>query len=149
MVQLKLQFKPTTTPHSERILANTLGYPKSWHVVRFVPHPLLLPLSDKQPNKGTSTSNTFQDIIYAGDPEVADAYFNHTAAMDAAMSWVDGENNNNTPSPFDDEGGQLLPLERELMEFEEGDEVQVYYEQDCKWYHATIIEVIPYRDDVR
>jgi hypothetical protein len=137
MVQLKLQFKPTTTPHSERILANTLGYPKSWHVVRFVPHPLL------------PTSNTFQDIIYTGDPEVADAYFNHTAAMDAAMTWMDGENNNNTPSPFDDEGGQLLPLERELMEFEEGDEVQVYYEQDCEWYHATIIEVIPYRDDVR
>lgn len=126
-----VQFKSTTTPKSERLLAHTLGYPKSWHVRRISPHPLLV-----------DNPNSFQDTIYTGDPEVADRYFNHTAAMDAAMQWREGES-----YQFDDEGGQLLPLEG--MDLEEGDEVEVYYEKDREWCHATIVEVIEYRDDVR
>mmetsp|Transcript_22458 Transcript_22458/g.28342 ORF Transcript_22458/g.28342 Transcript_22458/m.28342 type:complete len:432 (-) Transcript_22458:51-1346(-) len=131
-----IEFKSTTTPKSERLLANTMGYPATWHVVRTVPHPALPVNTDKNKN------NTFQDIIYAGDPEIADAYFNHTAAMKAAMKWVEGES-----MPFDDNGGQLLPVEE--PDLGEGDEVEVYYDQDREWGKATIMEVIDYRDDVR
>ena len=129
-----VHFKSTTTPQSERLLAHTLGYPKSWHVVRISPHPSF---PDKE---------HFQDTIYSGDPEIADRYFNHTASMDAAMRWIEGES-----TKFDEDGGQLLRTEEEgtLDYLEEGDEVEVYYEKDRKWYHATIIEVIQYRDDVR
>lgn len=139
-----IQFKSTTTPQSERLLAHTLGYPKSWHVVRKCPHPIV------------QKPNTFQDLIYAGDPQVADMYFNHTAAMDAAMKWrseddervVSGGETSSTP--FDDDGGQMLPMEGDLVRYwEEGDEVEVYYDVDRKWYHATIIDVHEYRDDER
>ena len=146
-----IEFQSTTTPKSERLLANTMGYPDTWHVVRTVPHPDLPPSSD-------SYTSTFQDIIYAGDPEIADAYFNHTAAMEAAMRWVQraqtggGESsyNNNNCSPFDDYGGQLLPIDLELMEqLGEGDEIEVYYDQDREWGRAVIEEVVEYRDDTR
>mmetsp|Transcript_6540 Transcript_6540/g.7331 ORF Transcript_6540/g.7331 Transcript_6540/m.7331 type:complete len:413 (-) Transcript_6540:119-1357(-) len=123
-------FESTTTPKSERLLANTLGYPNTWHVVRRVPHPIL------------KTPNTFQDIIYSGDPKVSDAYFNHVAAMDVAMKWKEGES-----TPFDENGGQLLPLE--VVELVEGDEVEVYYEDDSCWYHAIVTEVLQYKDDER
>ena len=126
-----IQFKSTTTSKSQLLLANTLGYPPNWHVVRTVPHPLL----QTQPN-------TFQDIIYSGDPEIADRYFNHTAAMEKAMKWIDGES-----MIFDDDGGQMLPVE--VLDLEEGDEVEVYYDQERKWNRAVIIEVIEYRDDTR
>ena len=131
---IMIQFKSTTTPKSERQLANTLGYPETWHVVRICPHPLL-----------KNKPNSFQDIIYAGDPEIADCYFNHTSAMDAAIHFKEGES-----TPFDDYGGQLSPLVIEEGDsYEEGDEVEVYYDQDRKWYVATILEVLEYRDDVR
>lgn len=49
--------------------------------------------------------------------------------------------------PFDNYGGQLLPLEE--MDLGEGDEVEVYYDQDREWGRATITEVTDYRDDLR
>ena len=157
-----IQFKSTTTPKSEQILAHTLGYPKSWHVVRKCPHPIL------------QKPNTFQDIIYTGNPQVADMYFNHTAAMEAAMRWKGEEGDDDDdiavhvgeegnylendvsvsrggPSTaFDNDGGHMLPMEGDLVQYwEEGDEVEVYYDGDQKWHHATIVEVIEYRDDER
>ncbi len=52
---------------------------------------------------------------------------------------------------FDNGGGQMVPLEE--VEFYstlgEGDEVEVYYDQDREWGRATIVEVVDYRDDVR
>ena len=66
--------------------------------------------------------------------------------MDAAMRWKeDGGGGDGTQ--FNDEGGQLLPLEP--VELEEGSEIEVYYDQDRKWYHATVMEVVNYRDDER
>ena len=59
-------------------------------------------------------------------------------------------NNSNNGSPFDDYGGQLLPIDLELMEqLGEGDEIEVYYDQDREWGRAVIEEVVEYRDDTR
>lgn len=106
------------------MLADILGYPKSWHVVRVV-------------NDGS-----FFDTIYAGDPKTADTYYNHIAAMDAAVRWKEGES-----TPYDDNGGQMLPVP--TFELSEGDMVEVYYEPDRTWYKAKITKVVHYKDDVR
>jgi hypothetical protein len=119
-----VSFEPTSSPESERILADILGYPKSWHVVRVV-------------NDGS-----FFDTIYAGDPKTADTYYNHIAAMDAAVKWREGES-----TPYDDNGGQMLPVP--TFELSEGDMVEVYYEPDRTWYKAKITKVVHYKDDVR
>ena len=103
-----VQFKSTTTPKSERLLAHTLGYPITWHVVRTSPHPIL--------NK----PNTFQDIIYAGDPQIADAYFNHTAAMDAAMRWKEDGGGG--------DAGSLSTRARKMV-----DEAPLETKQAAKW----------------
>ena len=100
-----VSFEPTSSPESERILADILGYPKSWHVVRVV------------------KDGSFFDTIYAGDPKTADTYYNHIAAMDAAVKWNEGES-----TPYDDNGGQMLPVP--TFELSEGDMVEVYYEPD-------------------
>lgn len=117
-------FEPTTTPVSQRMLANTLGYPDSWHVVRVV------------------KDGSFFDTIYAGDPKTADTYYNHIAAMDAAIKWKEGES-----TPYDDNGGQMLPIP--TFKLREGDTVEVYYEPDSAWYKAKITKVVQYKDDVR
>ena len=123
-------FEATTTPQSERLLANTLGYPSSWHVVRVV--------------KGEGSSQSFHDTIYAGEPKAnADTYYNHLAAMNAAMKFKEGES-----TPYDDNGGQMLPIDQSV-EILEGDEVEVYYDQDSAWYAATVKTVVTYKDDVR
>jgi len=118
-------FKPTTTPQSERLLANSLGYPKSWHVVRLTPN-----------------LKTVIDTIYAGDPNAnVDTYYNHSAAFDAALKWVEG-----TSTPYDNKGGQKL---ERFVQFSVGDWVEVYYEADGNWYEAKVLKVTQYQDAVR
>jgi hypothetical protein len=125
-----VQFQETTTSKSERLLANTLGYPESWHVVREVFHD-----GDKQ---------SFSDTIYAGDPKsMPDVYYNHLAAMNAATKWVEGES-----TPYDDNGGQMLPIDQTVKIYA-GDEVEVYYEPDAMWYAAVVKKVTEYKDDTR
>jgi len=144
-------FKRTTTPKSERLLANSLGYPKSWHVVRKI-----------EPNTGTDTetetetesddetkqqhsrpnNKTCIDTIYSGDPKAnVDTYYNHLAAYEAAVLWVEG-----TSTPYDRKGGQML--ERKV-EFELGDLVEVFYELDGNWYEAKVLKATQYQDAVR
>jgi hypothetical protein len=85
---------------------------------------------------------TCQDVIYTGDPQSkVDVYFNHVAALEAALSWKEGES-----TACDNKGGQLLPL---VAAFKKKETVQVYYEQDGEWYDATVIKVKVYNDDVR
>jgi len=123
-------FEATPLTQSQRLLANTLGYPSSWHVVRVV--------------KGEGSTQTFYDTIYAGKPEAnSDTYYNHLAAMDAAMKWKEGES-----TPYDDNGGQMLPVDQSV-EIIDGDEVEVYYDPDDAWYGALVKKVVHYKDDVR
>mmetsp|Transcript_14436 Transcript_14436/g.27146 ORF Transcript_14436/g.27146 Transcript_14436/m.27146 type:complete len:389 (-) Transcript_14436:146-1312(-) len=125
-----VSFEPTTTPQSERLLADTLGYPKSWHVVRTV--------------KNEGGSQRFVDTIYAGDPKAnSDTYYNHLAAMNAAMKWREGQS-----TPYDNNGGQMLPVDK-TIEISVGDEVEVYYDPDGAWYTAVVKKVTHYKDDVR
>ena len=132
--------KPTTTSQSERLLADSLGYPKSWHVVR----KLIISNSNSDPTAADASANTqtCQDIIYAGNPNAkVDVYFNHIAAMEAALSWTEGES-----SGWDNKGGQLLPL---VAGFVKGETVEVFYEPEDTWYEATIVKVKMSKDDVR
>jgi hypothetical protein len=125
-----VSFEPTTTPQAERLLADTLGYPKSWHVVRVV--------------RNEGGSQRFFDTIYAGDPKAnSDTYYNHLAAMAAAMKWKEGES-----TPYDNNGGQMLPVDKSV-EISVGDEVEVYYDPDSAWYAAVVKKVTHYKDDVR
>ncbi len=125
------KFEATTTPKSERLLANTLGYPDSWHVVRKV-------------NSTDDGKETFDDTIYAGDPKsMPDMYYNHLAAMNAAAKWKEGES-----TPYDDNGGQMLPIDQ-TVKIQAGDEVEVYYEPDGAWYAAVVKKVTEYSDDTR
>lgn len=132
--------KPTTTPQSERVLANSLGYPKLWHVRRIL-------ISNRNATTNTTHGDeapieTCQDIIYAGNPNAkVDVYFNHIAAMEAALSWKEGQS-----TGWDNKGGQLLPL---VASFVKGETVQVFYEPDNSWYEATIVKVKMCKDDVR
>jgi hypothetical protein len=126
-----VKFEATTTPKSERLLANTLGYPESWHAVRKI-------------NSDDNDKETFDDTIYAGDPKsTPDIYYNHLAAMNAAAKWVDGES-----TPYDDNGGQMLPIDQ-TVKINAGDEVEVYYEPDSAWYAAVVKKVTEYKDDTR
>ena len=82
-----------------------------------------------------------QDRIFAGDPaNNADLYCNHGAAFEAASHWVEGES-----TPYDDEGGQMLPRE---AKYNKGQDIQVLYD-DGKWYNAKITRVAVYPDDIR
>jgi len=130
--------KSTTTPQSERFLADSLGYPKSWHVRRI----LISKTAPDDSSAAAAESHTCQDVIYAGDPNTrVDVYFNHIAAMEAALSWKEGES-----TGFENKGGHLLPL---VPAFSKGDTVQVFYEPDDCWYEAVILKVKTYNDDVR
>jgi len=125
----------TTDAISELRLARSLGYPKSWHVVRsLIPHPTAT-------DTGTGTgAHLIQDRIFAGDPaENADLYYNHSAAFERAATWKEGES-----GPWDDEGGQMLPKE---AKYRKGTSVQVLF--DGKWYNATITKVGEFTDDIR
>lgn len=107
--------KPTTDEKSQQYLANALGYPRSWHVVRTI--------------ETNNTTKLIVDRIYTGSPSAGvDMYFNHHAAQAAAIDWVDGES-----SPHSKKGGQLLPRK---PKFVKGDKVQVQFEGE--WFNATI-----------
>jgi hypothetical protein len=109
---------------------------------------------------------TVQDRIYAGDPaSQPDGYYNHTAALIAAskMLWrpeYDDVIHDNNDDDYDDneycstshrnKGGQLKPRQ---AKFEEGDIVEVLYDEDedeePQWYEATILKKVEYQDDIR
>mmetsp|Transcript_57473 Transcript_57473/g.171463 ORF Transcript_57473/g.171463 Transcript_57473/m.171463 type:complete len:176 (-) Transcript_57473:1088-1615(-) len=129
--------KPESTegPKSERRLARSLGYPPTWHLVRTVPHP-----ADDPSSLIVISGRSFQDRIFAGDPRKhADCYFNHNAAMEAALDWVEGES-----TPYDNEGGQLLPR---VPKFAKEDKVEVWFEDS--WYPASILRVKQCPDDIK
>jgi hypothetical protein len=92
-----------------------------------------------------STSKTFQsfvDRIYAGDPQKGfDCYYNHSAAYEAGLKWVPGES-----TGYDTKGGQMLARK---AAYSKGDEVEVYYEPEDKWYASQITKVKQYDDDIR
>jgi hypothetical protein len=143
--------RPTTGKRSERYLADALGYPRTWRVVRRI---LEAPSTaqggeaaaagaaegeeakdDKDKNESSSEpqqqDNRYMivDRIYAGSPsEGVDAYFNHFAAQTAALDWQEG-----TSTGFENKGGQLLPRK---PKFQKGDSVKVMYED--VWCLATI-----------
>lgn len=109
---------------------------------------------------------TVQDRIYAGDPaSQPDGYYNHTAALIASskMPWrpeYDDVIHDNNDDDYDDDeycstshrnkGGQLKPRE---AKFEEGDIVEVLYDEDeddePQWFEATILKKVEYQDDIR
>lgn len=122
----------TTDATSELRLARSLGYPKSWHVVRtLIPNPA---------ERDAAKQLIVQDRIFAGDPaENADLYYNHSAAFERAVSWKDEDS-----GPWDDEGGQMMPKE---ARYKKGANIQVLFEG--KWYNATITKVGEFTDDIR
>ena len=123
--------KPTTDEKSQRFLAQALGYPSSWHVVRTIEHE---PVSaggggDDNDDEAATGRLVIVDRIHAGDPSAGvDMWFNHHAAQAAAEEWVEGES-----SGYEQKGGQLLPRK---PKFQKGDQVKVHYEGD--WLPATI-----------
>ena len=50
-------YTATTDAESERQLARSLGYPKSWHVVRLVPHPSLIEEEPETDDAGGATAS--------------------------------------------------------------------------------------------
>jgi hypothetical protein len=128
--------KATTDAQSEKALARSLGYPSSWHVIRVVPHPS--EFDEAEPRN----SGSFHDTIYAGDPaKGVDVYYNHSAALGAAMEWKEGES-----TGYDHAGGQMLPR---VPQFQKDSWVEVYYPEEDKWYKAQIKKVKQYVDDIR
>lgn len=133
------EIKATTDAESERNLARSLGYPQSWHVVRVQPHPALL---EEDSEAATNTAASFMDVIYAGDPSAGvDVYYNHSAALSAALEWKNGES-----TGFENQGGQMLPR---VPKFKKDSWVEVYYPDEDKWYKAQVKKVKPYVNDVR
>ena len=155
-------------------LARAMGYPPSWRVVRnLIQVPIPEYLAKNMPSEAVSVNDkglhmmtTVQDRIYAGDPASdPDGYYNHAAALLASskLPWrpeYDDVIHDNNDDDFDDEmycptshrnkGGQLKGRE---AKFEEGDIVEVLYDEDedeePEWYEATILKKIEYQDDIR
>lgn len=132
-------FKSTTTPQSERQLAYSLGYPKSWHVVRVAPNPNVYDVSkDRASQFPDGHGNTCLDTIYAGDPMAnSDTYYNHIAALSASMKWKEGRS-----TPFDQKGGQMLDANKE---YKRGDIVEALY--NGEWFQAKIMKVKHFREN--
>lgn len=121
----------SNSPMIQQKLASRLGYPKGWHVVRTFPHPCT-----------PSNTKSYCDRIYAGDPSTGvDLYYNHSAALSAAMSYIPGES-----SGYEKKGGQMLPRK---PKFKVNEVVEVLYEDDGKWYQATIQKSKIFVDDIR
>ncbi|KAL7555266.1 hypothetical protein ACHAWF_018924 [Thalassiosira exigua] len=155
-------------------LARAMGYPPSWRVVRnLIQVPIPEYLAKTMPSAalsggvgGLRMMTTVMDRIYAGDPaSQPDGYYNHAAAMLASskLPWrpeYDDVIFDNNDDDFDDSeycstshrnnGGQLKGRE---ANFEEGDIVEVLYDEDedeePEWYEATILKKIEYQDDIR
>lgn len=105
---------PTTTELQSLHLAEALGYPTGWRVVRSLEDGLLF------------------DRIYSSSEPGGDMWFNHAGAMEAAALWEDSTKCDQTPFAF--KGGHLLPLQ---PRFDVGDKVQVLYEDE--WWDAKIL----------
>lgn len=128
--------KPTTDAKSQRFLAQALGYPGSWHVVRTIEDESdydNVPAEAAAASEGDAANATSRlvivDRIFAGDPSAGvDMYFNHHAAQAAAEDWVEGESKG-----YEQKGGQLLPRK---PKFQKGDQVKVNFEGE--WLPATI-----------
>lgn len=100
------------------------------------------PFSGSKAKLADYLGSSYMDQIYSGKPDSGcDAYFNHEAAMQAALKWVEG-----TSSCYDGKGGQLLP--REPL-FKADDTVEVYYEDEDSWYYANVVKVKEYLNDIR
>lgn len=106
---------PTTTELQSLQLAEALGYPSGWRVVRT-----------------QEADGRFVDRIHSSSDPGGDTWFNHAGAMEAAAVWDDPAVCDQTPFAF--KGGHLLPLK---ARFEIGDKVQVLYENE--WWDAKIL----------
>jgi hypothetical protein len=95
--------RPTTSDLQACQLANALGYPDAWRVVR----------AEDQ------TTGKFFDRIYSGSPDTpgCDCWMNHANAMDAAARW---ETTDQTQHAF--KGGDML---RNRSQYRKGDKVEV------------------------
>jgi hypothetical protein len=128
---------PRSTAGDDRAqlrLAEALGYPPGWRVVRRVE---TVAAFRRQSGGGGSSAGEEEeeeercvaDRIYSGEPDSGcDCWFHHEAAMRAADAW-----NEETSTPHDHGGGHLLPP---LPAFDRGDKVQVLYEGE--WWDATV-----------
>lgn len=168
---------PTINDNVAQIrLARAMGYPPSWRVVRnLIEIPIPEYLAKKMRDSGAAVNvnegglhimTTVQDRIYAGDPvSQPDGYYNHAAALLASskLPWrpeYDDVIHDNNDDDYDDneycstshrnKGGHLKGRE---AKFEEGDMVEVLYDEDedeePEWYGATILKKIEYQDDIR
>lgn len=117
--------QPTTTDEQSLHLAEALGYPFGWRVVR------------KHETCTKDNRRLFVDRIYSGDPSTpdCDCWMNHAGAMEAAASWGTATQ----PSQYMYQGGHLLPLQ---ASFRKGDKVQVLYEE--QWWDAKILRMKAY-----
>lgn len=108
---------PTKSDLQACQLANALGYPNAWRVVRSV----------------DETTGKLYDRIYSGNPGTpgCDCWFNHATAMEAAAKW---EATPMTQHAF--RGGDLLGNK---SRFKKGDKVEVLY--DGAWWDAKILRV--------
>jgi hypothetical protein len=108
---------PTKSDLQSCQLANALGYPDAWRVVRTL---------DKSTGK-------FYDRIYSGNPDTAgcDCWMNHASAMEAAARW---DSTDQTQYVF--KGGDML---RNKSRFVKGDKVEVLYGD--AWWDARIMRV--------
>lgn len=166
---------PTLNDDTAQIrLARAMGYPPGWRVVRTliqVPIPNYLArkmvgVDSDGSSSGGTTMMAVKDRIYAGDPaSLPDGYYNHAAALEASAKFpwrpeYDDVIWHNNDDDYDDneycstshrnKGGQLKGRE---AQFEEGDVVQVLYDEDEDeepvWYEATVLKKIEYQDDIR
>lgn len=164
---------PTINDETSQIrLARAMGYPPGWRVVRTliqipVPNYLARKMGAKKDTDGVnSTMTAVKDRIYAGDPSsYPDGYYNHAAALEASskLPWrpeYDDVIHHNNDDDYDDneycstshrnKGGQL---KRREAQFEEGDIVEVLYDEDedeePEWFEATVLKKIEYQDDIR
>ena len=169
---------PTVNDDTAQIrLARAMGYPPGWRVVRNlikIPVPTYLAkrmgVVDSSGGGDGSNNSTMmtavKDRIYAGDPATQpDGYYNHAAALEASskLPWrpeYDDVIHHNNDDDYDDseycstshrnKGGQLKGRE---AQFEEGDVVEVLYDEDeddePEWFEATVLKRIEYQDDIR
>lgn len=90
--------------------------------------------------------SSYMDRIFAGAPgSGCDMYFNHGAAMGAAMKWEVG-----VSTGYEAKGGQALPRE---PKYKGGDSVEVFYQEENEtenaWYYAEVVKVKEYYNDIR
>ncbi|CAB9514629.1 expressed unknown protein [Seminavis robusta] len=131
--------RPTTGKRSEQFLANALGYPRSWRVVRrLVETATTRDEAGGDNEKEESPCLMIVDRIYAGTPQDGvDTYLNHAAAQQAASEWEEG-----VSTGFQARGGQLLPRK---PKFQKGDHIKVLY--DGVWCLATVKKRIEKKGD--